>query len=195
MTEDLILVNAKNRFVGHADKRLVHEAGLLHRAFSIFLVDRHGQLLLQRRHRSKYHSGGLWANSCCGHPRPGERTNQAAQRRLGEELGVTAPLRFGFLARYHTTFPNGLIENEIVYLYFGMAPETIRPNRKEVSSLVFSDLARLKDGIAQNPALYSYWLKYYMTHHFRSIQHCLDVVLGRARPTQKVRALIHAKGR
>ena len=80
-SETLILVDARNRRVGTASKRTVHEQGLRHRAFSIFLVDPAGRILLQQRAATKYHSGGLWANSCCGHPRPGERTEAAAQRR------------------------------------------------------------------------------------------------------------------
>jgi isopentenyl-diphosphate delta-isomerase len=92
--EQLILVDESNRAVGTAGKTKVHRAGLLHRAFSIFLVDGRGRLLLQQRSRAKYHSGGLWANSCCGHPRPGERTLAAAHRRLHEELGVRSDLSF-----------------------------------------------------------------------------------------------------
>src|SRR5215216_3450594 len=99
MTEQLILVSEKNRAIGQAEKLAVHEAGLLHRAFSIFLVDSGGRLLLQQRSRKKYHSAGLWANSCCGHPRPGESTLRAARRRLGEELGADARLRYAFQAR------------------------------------------------------------------------------------------------
>src|SRR5207237_222810 len=86
--EPLILVDESNRAVGSAGKLAIHRSGLLHRAFSIFMVDAHGRVLLQQRHPKKYHSGGLWANSCCGHPRPGEKTITAARRRLGEELGV-----------------------------------------------------------------------------------------------------------
>ena len=85
--EPLILVDESNRAIGAAPKQAIHVAGLLHRAFSIFMVDARGRILLQQRNPRKYHSGGLWANSCCGHPRPGERTVTAARRRLNEELG------------------------------------------------------------------------------------------------------------
>ena len=98
--EQLILVDERNRATGSAGKTAIHRSGLLHRAFSIFMVDGRGRIVLQQRSREKYHSGGLWANSCCGHPRPGERTYPAARRRLGEELGVTGELSFGFFARY-----------------------------------------------------------------------------------------------
>ena len=90
--EELILVDSRNRALGEAEKWAVHKKGLLHRAFSIFLVDHEGRLLLQRRSAIKYHSAGLWANSCCGHPRPHERTLAAARRRLREELGARVPV-------------------------------------------------------------------------------------------------------
>src|SRR5690349_14443430 len=98
MAENLILVDERNRAIGREEKWAVHKQGRLHRAFSIFLVDARGRLLLQRRSRAKYHSAGQWANSCCGHPRPGERTLAAARRRLREELGAGAALQFGFRA-------------------------------------------------------------------------------------------------
>ena len=117
--EQLILVDESNRATGSGGKTAVHRAGLLHRAFSIFVVDDRGRILLQRRNPKKYHSGGLWANSCCGHPRPGERTVTAARRRLNEELGVSSDLMFGFFSRYRTELDNGMHENEFVYVYFG----------------------------------------------------------------------------
>ncbi len=179
MPEDLILVDARNRAIGREEKRAVHERGLRHRAFSIFLVDRDGQLLLQRRNRAKYHSGGLWSNACCGHPRPGERTLSAAQRRLGEELGATATLRFGFLARYRTGFANGLIENEIVHVYFGLTPEQFALNPKEVSSLARHTLARLQRDIRRQPGKYSYWLRDYLARHTPAIKRGVADVLKR----------------
>lgn len=163
--DELILVNERNRAIGTATKQSVHERGLLHRAFSIFLVDNEGRVLLQRRHPGKYHSGGLWSNSCCGHPRPGERTLQAARRRLGEELGATSPLRFGFQARYRASFPNGLHENEMVSVYFGRVPSALTPNPEEVVALKSCTLAELEAAIREHPEQYSYWLKYYVADH------------------------------
>lgn len=170
MRENLILVNERNRAVGRAEKRAVHAAGLLHRAFSIFLVDAKGRLLLQRRSEAKYHSAGLWANSCCGHPRPGESTLRAARRRLGEELGATAGLRYAFRARYCTALPNEMTENEIVYVYFGAAPTSFALNPAEVSELGWMTLPRLQRDIEQRPRRYAYWLRYYLKKHFEAIR-------------------------
>jgi isopentenyl-diphosphate delta-isomerase len=170
MIEQLILVNENNRAVGRAEKRAVHVAGLLHRAFSIFLVNDDGELLLQRRSRRKYHSAGLWANSCCGHPRPGEATLQAAHRRLGEELGATASLRYAFRARYCTALPNGLVENELVYVFFGHATSGFALNPDEASGVRWMTLASLQRDIARHPRRYAYWLRYYMKNHYGAIR-------------------------
>lgn len=170
MTEDLILVNERNRAIGRGEKQAVHAAGVLHRAFSIFLVDTDGRILLQRRQRTKYHSGGLWANTCCGHPRPGERTLAAARRRLREELGVTARLRFGFLVRYEAKFANGLRENEIAHIYFGLLTTEVRPDPAEVMGTERRKLAELKREIAARPGQYSFWLKHYLQHHGRELR-------------------------
>jgi isopentenyl-diphosphate delta-isomerase len=168
--EPLILIDERNRAVGRAEKADVHRRGLLHRAFSIFLVDPAGRVLLQRRSRAKYHSAGLWANSCCGHPRPGERTAAAARRRLGEELGADAPLRYAFRARYRTELPNGLVENELVYVFFGPAPAALAPDPAEVAEIAWQDPAALQHDIARRPRRYAYWLRYYMRNHFAAIR-------------------------
>jgi isopentenyl-diphosphate delta-isomerase len=174
MSEDLILVNEQNRAIGRDEKGVVHAKGMLHRAFSIFLVDAEGRLLLQRRSREKYHSAGLWANSCCGHPRPGETTLQAARRRLGEELGAVTSLRYGFQARYCTVLPNGLTENELVYVYFGQTPPTLVPRPDEVSALAQMSLASLRADIARRPRRYTYWLRYYFRNHYQAIRQGLE---------------------
>lgn len=179
--EELILVDERNRAIGRAEKWAVHRDGLLHRAFSIFLVGPGGRLLLQQRSRLKYHSGGLWANSCCGHPRPGERTAAAARRRLREELGLAAPLRYGFRARYRTALPNGLIENEIVYVYFGAAPQSLRPNPAEVARTGWTTLAALRRDVRRRPGRYAYWLRYYLENHSAAIRTALRLAQSHAR--------------
>jgi isopentenyl-diphosphate delta-isomerase len=163
--EKLILVDERNRATGTAGKRRVHRQALLHRAFSIFLVDSRGRLLLQKRQRGKYHSAGLWANSCCGHPRPGERTISAAQRRLGEELGIASPLRFGFFARYRAALDAGMHENELVYVYFGPFEGPAQPNPAEISDVDLLSVDELRRRIERNPASFTAWLKHYVAHH------------------------------
>ncbi len=163
--EPLILVDEGNRARGTASKLAVHEAGLLHRAFSIFMIDARGRTLLQRRNPRKYHSGGLWANSCCGHPRPGELTAVAARRRLHEELGVRDPLSFGFFARYQAELDHGMRENELVYVYFGRLRSQTKPDPAEVSELDFVSLAELKRRIKEKPGTFTYWMKHYVQHH------------------------------
>ncbi len=180
MTEDLILVDARNRATGRAEKAAVHRAGLRHRAFSIFLVDRTGRLLLQQRSREKYHSAGLWANSCCGHPRPGERTAAAAQRRLAEELGVAVPLTYGFRASYCTPLANGLTENEIVAVYFGVTPPELAPNPAEVAKTTELSLSALLRDIARRPQRYAYWLRHYLRRHEAAVRHGIAAARQRA---------------
>ncbi len=180
MTDPLILVDARNRAVGGAEKSRVHREGLRHRAFSIFLIDPAGRLLLQRRSRAQYHSGGLWANACCGHPRPGERTLPAARRRLREELGATAVLRFGFIAHYRTALSNGLIENEIVHVYFGLAPSTLALNAAEVSAITHRSLEQLEADLARHPRRFAYWLRHYMKNHRTAVRRGMAAVRRRA---------------
>jgi isopentenyl-diphosphate delta-isomerase len=166
MTEErLILVDEKNRAIGIGGKAQVHRAGLLHRAFSIFIVDGEGRILLQRRAEEKYHSGGLWANSCCGHPRPGETTQAAARRRLTEELGIEAPLTFGFFSRYRADLDGGMQENEFVYVYFGPLMAQPAPNPAEVSDVEFVSADEIAERIAREPAAFTYWLRHYFENH------------------------------
>jgi isopentenyl-diphosphate Delta-isomerase len=167
--EPLILVDEHNRAVGTAGKDAVHRAGLLHRAFSIFMVDEAGRIVLQRRHPQKYHSGGLWANSCCGHPRPGERTVAAAARRLHEELGVAGPLSFRFFARYQGDLGNGMRENEFVYVYFGLLTARLQPNPAEISDLDFLTVDAIDDRIQRDPGRFAYWLRHYFRNHLGEI--------------------------
>lgn len=185
--DELILVDRRNRAVGTGKKQAVHETGLLHRAFSIFLVDDEGRVLLQQRHPAKYHSGGLWSNSCCGHPRPGERTRTAARRRLAEELGADVPLQLQFLARYRATFPNGLIENEVVHVYFGRLPGVVAPNPTEVVSTARVHLDWLRREVRRNPENYSYWLRYYVTEHFPALVRGVTALKPARAPSNAIR--------
>jgi len=162
--EQLILVDERNRAIGAAGKDAVHRQGLLHRAFSIFLVDAKGLLLLQQRSAQKYHSGGLWANTCCGHPRPGERTMTAARRRLHEELGVRGTLSFGFFSRYQAELDHGMQENEYVYVFFGRLAGELHPDPAEVAAVQFLPLDEIKRRIRKTPESFTYWLRHYLDH-------------------------------
>jgi isopentenyl-diphosphate Delta-isomerase len=172
--EELVLVSNTNRYVGTATKQLVHLRGLRHRAFSVFLANTQGEVLLQRRHPAKYHSGGLWANTCCGHPKPGERTYAAARRRLFEELGVArAKLRPVFRMHYQVEFENGLQENEFVYVYAGTFSGVVRPNPQEIDGVRSASINQLAAEIAHNPSAYTYWLRLYLSQHRRELENMI----------------------
>jgi isopentenyl-diphosphate delta-isomerase len=163
--EQLILVNERNRATGSAGKIAVHRAGLLHRAFSIFMVDGSGRIVVQQRSRKKYHSGGLWANSCCGHPRPGERTISAAQRRLREELGVASMLSFGFFSRYQAKLGESMHENEFVYIYFGRLRSEPKPDPAEIADVAHLSLDAIGRRIEREPDSFAFWFKHYFRNH------------------------------
>jgi isopentenyl-diphosphate delta-isomerase len=138
-------------------------------------------VLLQRRAAGKYHSGGLWANTCCGHPRLGERSPHAARRRLGEELGDglarSSPLQFGFHARYRTLLDRGLCENELVYVYGGRMGDGLMPEPSEVSETRLMPLEALMRDASDNPAAYVYWLRHYLAQHTDALTALRDTVL------------------
>ncbi len=166
----LILVDEHNRRIGLGEKMDVHRRGQLHRAFSIFLADREGRVLLQRRYAGKYHSGGLWANTCCGHPRFDEKTLPAANRRLGEELGLAADLHHAFQARYETQLDHGLTENELVYVYLGRLAAEPVPNPLEVSETRLMELDALAADADARPEAYAYWLRHYLHQHLDELK-------------------------
>ncbi len=139
-----------------------HRQGLLHRAISVSVVDPRGRLLLQRRARTKYHSGGLWTNACCTHPRPGETTDEAAHRRLAEELGVDCSLTWVLCTQYRAPVGGGLIENEVVHIYHGLYVGEVRPDPREVEAFDWISREALVSNIEQRPDDYTYWFKYYV---------------------------------
>lgn len=153
----VILVNEDDQATGEMEKMEAHELGLLHRAFSVFIFNRKGEMLLQRRALTKYHSGGLWTNACCSHPRPGEDTRMGAQRRLQEELGFTIPLRKIFDFTYSASFDNGLIENEFDHVFIGMYEEEILPNEVEVMDVAYRPLSWITKDLHDHPEKYTAW--------------------------------------
>jgi len=161
MPSKIILVNKKDKEVGSEFKIKAHKEGKLHRAFSIFIFNQQGKLLLQRRALKKYHSGGLWTNTCCSHPKPGETVMSAAHRRLPEEMGFDCDLEEVFSFIYKAKLDDGLIEYEFDHVLFGNFNKKLKININpdEVEEFKWIDLESLADDIKQNPENYTYWLK------------------------------------
>ena len=157
MKEEVILVNENDEQIGVMEKMEAHQKGLLHRAFSIFIFNEKGEMLLQQRAASKYHSGGKWSNACCSHPRPGEELQAAAERRLREELGFDTTLKKIFEFSYKIEFENGLTENEIDHVFAGQYGGIINLNQDEVQDYRFKSLPEIKHSLQIKPATYSKW--------------------------------------
>ena len=150
-----------DREIGTADKLAVHRDGRLHRAVSVFVFDRAGRWLLQRRADGKYHSPGLWSNTACTHPRPGERPAEAARRRLEEEMGVHCPLRPAFVRRYHAALagPEPLVEHEMDHVFVGRYDGDPAPAPDEVGDWRWMDPDELADDLAARPERYTPWFR------------------------------------
>jgi len=157
--ERVVLVDEDDAVVGAEEKAAAHQAGLLHRAFSIFVFDRAGRLLLQRRAPGKYHSAGQWSNTCCGHPRPGERLESAAHRRLREEMGFDSPLRPLTTYRYRAGLDNGLTENELDHLLVGEFEGSPAPDPQEASEWRWIAPGALRREMADDPLRFTVWLR------------------------------------
>lgn len=155
--EQVILVDEQDVESGVMEKIEAHRKALLHRAFSVFIFNGSGELLLQQRSIHKYHSGGLWANSCCSHPRPGEDTMKAATRRLKEEMGFETPLKKAFDFIYKTTFINGLSEHEFDHVLVGYYDGPVNPNPQEVESYVFQSFSQVEQLLKEEPARFTSW--------------------------------------
>ena len=157
MTEEVILVDDSDKPLGVMEKMEAHRRALLHRAFSVFIFNSAGEMLLQRRALSKYHSGGLWTNACCSHPRPDEETCEAARRRLSEELGFAVPLEKIFDFTYRSEFDNGLTEYEFDHVYIGYYDQRVYPNPEEVSEYRWLSLEAVQGELAAFPSTYTSW--------------------------------------
>jgi isopentenyl-diphosphate delta-isomerase len=157
MLQEVILVNEQDEPIGVMEKIAAHEQALLHRAFSVFIFNNQGQMLLQQRALSKYHSPGLWTNACCSHPNPGESTESAALRRLREELGFSTSVKKAFHFTYKAPFDNGLTEFEFDHVYIGTYDGYIEANPEEVASCKFLDIKLIEEDIKNNPASYTAW--------------------------------------
>ena len=155
--EQVILVDENDTELGVMDKMETHEKALLHRAFSVFIFNGKGEMLLQQRALTKYHSGGLWTNACCSHPRPNETTIAAAERRLFEELGFTTSLKKIFDFTYKATFDNGLTEHEFDHVFLGMYEGEIKINEYEVKEVAYKNMSEIKKLLEKKPDQFTAW--------------------------------------
>jgi len=155
--ETVVLVNEQDVEIGLMEKMEAHEKALLHRAFSVFVFNQKGELLLQQRALRKYHSGGLWTNTCCSHPRPNEDTLAAAHRRLQEEMGFDTELTKAFDFTYKADFSNGLSEHEFDHVFIGTYEGLIEPNFDEVESYAYRSLTTIDIAIKTNPDFFTEW--------------------------------------
>jgi isopentenyl-diphosphate delta-isomerase len=157
--QEVILVNENDEPVGTMEKMAAHRAGLLHRAFSVFVFNQKGDMLLQQRALHKYHSGGLWTNTCCGHPNPGEATAAAAERRLNEEMGFSITLHKVFDFTYKTGFDNGLTEYEFDHVYAGIYEGAVNPDRNEVKDFCYKGMDAIKETLQVHPLKFTAWFR------------------------------------
>jgi isopentenyl-diphosphate Delta-isomerase len=167
--ERVVLVNERDEPLGTEAKTRAHKDGVLHRAFSVFVLNASGQLLIQRRSLTKYHSRGLWSNTCCGHPRPGETIEQASRRRLKEEMGFAVKLTelFGFL--YQTKLEDGLSEHEYDHVLLGWFEGVPTPDPAEVAEWKWVDIPALVKDLKRQPEIYTYWLRIAFDQFVRAI--------------------------
>jgi len=155
----VILVDENDVETGLMGKTEAHEKGLLHRAVSVFIVNTEGEWLLQRRALNKYHSAGLWTNTCCSHPLPGESSVDAAKRRLFEEMGLTCDLVPLFNFTYREILENGLIEHELDYVFLGIADDIPVINDLEVAEFKYFNYREMEIDIKTNPENYTIWFR------------------------------------
>ncbi len=167
--EQVILVNEKDEQLGLMAKMEAHEKALLHRAFSVFTFNDKGELLLQQRAASKYHSPLLWTNTCCSHQRNGESNIEAGKRRLQEEMGFVCDLKEVFSFVYKAPFDNGLTEHELDHVMVGVFNENPIINRVEVESFKWMNLEDVKIDMENHPEIYTAWFRIIFDKYYKFI--------------------------
>jgi isopentenyl-diphosphate Delta-isomerase len=170
MKEFVVLVDQNDQKLGLMEKQQAHVAGLLHRAFSVFIFNSKGELMIQQRAANKYHSPTLWTNTCCSHPREDETYEQAAHRRLQEEMGFDCDLDFKFSFIYKAHLDNNLTEHELDHVFFGTFNEEPNLNPEEVMAYRWVELEDLKKDIETNPQNYTAWFKIIFEHYVSYIE-------------------------
>lgn len=162
--EEVILVDEQDNAIGRMEKMEAHRKGVLHRAFSILVFNSKGQLLLQRRASKKYHSGGLWTNTCCSHPLPDEDMRSATRRKLMQEMGIEVDTEFSHKFIYKTNLENQLIEHELDHVFVGKFDGIPAVNPDEVEDWQFVDLETLRDSVKKAPDSFTYWFRLILEH-------------------------------
>lgn len=165
----VILVDENDNPIGTMPKMEAHEKAMLHRAFSVFILNANDEVLLQQRANDKYHSAGLWTNTCCSHPHPGEDTLGAARRRLKEEMGMEADLQFVFKFMYKAPFDNLLSEHEIDHVFIGKTDQLPVINPEEVASYKYMKPEDIKLDMEQNPQSYTVWFRIIFNEFYKEI--------------------------
>lgn len=163
--EEVILVDENDNAIGTMEKLEAHRRGVLHRAFSILVFNSKGQVLLQKRSIKKYHSGGLWTNTCCSHPQPGEDMDSAMRRKLKQEMGFEASPVFSHKFIYKVNLENDLTEHEYDHVYVARYDGDPEINQDEVEDWRFEDLPALRQSIEKNPEKFTYWFKLILSHN------------------------------
>lgn len=157
--EKVLLVDTQDRVLGTMPKLEAHQKGVLHRAFSVFILNRQNALMLQQRAWDKYHSPGLWTNTCCSHQREGEDSLAAGKRRLQEEMGLEAPLTPLFTFIYKAPFDNGLTEHELDHVLLGYSEQSPNPNPQEVADWQWMPLEEVQQKLTEQPEQFTVWFK------------------------------------
>ena len=157
--EYVVLVDENDEPIGTMEKMEAHVKGVLHSAFSVFIFNHKGELMLQQRALSKYHSPGLWTNTCCSHPREGEKPLDAAHRRMVEEMGFDCEFEEAFTFTYKADVGQGLTEHEFDHVFIGHADKTPEINPEEVNDWKYMKLEDIKTDMKLNPSSYTVWFK------------------------------------
>lgn len=171
MEEKVILVDKNDKPIGLMNKMEAHEKALLHRAFSVFIFNEKGELMLQQRASSKYHSPLLWTNTCCSHQRDGESNVEAGRRRLQEEMGFVTDIKEVFSFIYKAPFDNGLTEHELDHVMIGRFDDAPNLNKEEVEAYKWMSLKDVKKDIVENPTNYTAWFKIIFDKSYEKLTH------------------------
>ena len=176
--EQVILVDENDRAIGLMPKLEAHEKAVLHRAFSVFILNDKGELLLQQRAAHKYHSPLLWTNTCCSHQREGESSIQAGRRRLNEEMGFEVPLKEIFSFIYKAPFENGLTEHEFDHVLIGYYDKLPDINPEEVEAFKYSSIEFIQKDIADRPEQYTVWFKIICEQFYNHLKKEVHAIKG-----------------